>query len=191
MTKRFKIINPKLSYTYGLPKTTKKGVPLRPIIANTGSYIHKLSQYLSSLLSPAVGKLSNSNVVNILDFIEKAKKFNINGKLLSLDVNSLFTKVPVDETLNFLRRKLPSLNLNLPFSCDILIDLVNICVTNNVFECNGRYYKQKYGMAMGSSLSPILSNLFMKYFESELVPNILNIKWLRYVDNIFFDLARW
>ena len=169
---------------YGLPKTTKEGIPLWPIIANTGFSTHKLSQNLSFLLSLAVGKLSNSHVVNNLDFIEKAKKFNINGKLLSLNVNSLFTKVAVDETLNFL-------NLNLPFGCDILIDLVSVCVTNNVFECNGRYYKQKYGMAMGSSLSPILSNLFMEYFESELVRNILNIKWLRYVDNIFFDLARW
>ena len=38
---------------------------------------------------------------------------------------------------------------------------------------------------MGSNLSRILSNLFMEYFESELVPKILNIKWLRYVDDIF------
>ena len=40
-------------------------------------------------------------------------------------------------------------------------------------------------MSMGSSLSPILCNLFMEYFETELVPTISNIKWFRYVDDLF------
>ena len=40
-------------------------------------------------------------------------------------------------------------------------------------------------MAMGSSLSPILSNIFMEFYESELLPQIGNIHWLRYVDDIF------
>ena len=38
---------------------------------------------------------------------------------------------------------------------------------------------------MGNSLSPILSNLFMEYFETQLVTSITDIKWLRYVDDIF------
>ena len=38
---------------------------------------------------------------------------------------------------------------------------------------------------MGSSLSPILSNIFMEYYESELLLQLGNIHWLRYVDDIF------
>ena len=38
---------------------------------------------------------------------------------------------------------------------------------------------------MGSPLSPVLCNIFMEYFESELLSTISNIKWLRYVDDIF------
>ena len=38
---------------------------------------------------------------------------------------------------------------------------------------------------MGPSLSPILSNIFIEYYESELLPQLGNIQWLRYVDDIF------
>ena len=42
-------------------------------------------------------------------------------------------------------------------------------------------------MGMGSSLCPILSNLYMEYFESELVSPILprGVIWFRYVDDVF------
>lgn len=40
---------------------------------------------------------------------------------------------------------------------------------------------------MGSSLSPVLANLYMEMFESELLPSVLppNTIWFRYVDDIF------
>ena len=42
-------------------------------------------------------------------------------------------------------------------------------------------------MAMGSSLSPVLAGLFMEYFETELLPTILDspLSWFRYVDDVF------
>ena len=40
---------------------------------------------------------------------------------------------------------------------------------------------------MGSSLSPVLANLYMEYFESCILPQIIpqGMKWYRYVDDIF------
>ena len=42
-------------------------------------------------------------------------------------------------------------------------------------------------MSMGSSLSPILANLFLEYFETELMNNVQNkpLLWVRYVDDVF------
>ena len=187
MIKKFSLITPKLPYFYGLPKTTKEGIPLRPVISNCNSYGTKLSNYLSNLLGPMVGKISDSHVINNMDFKEKVKNIPITGRLLSLDVNSLFTKVPVHETIDFIKRKIPSMNLNLPFSNEIFVELLKLSTTENVFRFEDEYYKQKHGMAMGSSLSPIMSNIFMEYFETELLPNITQKKWLRYVDDIFMS----
>lgn len=40
---------------------------------------------------------------------------------------------------------------------------------------------------MGSPLSPVVANLYMDYFESELLPtlSLLPSMWARYVDEIF------
>ena len=40
---------------------------------------------------------------------------------------------------------------------------------------------------MGSPISPVLSNIYMEFYERHHLPNVLpnNILWLRYVDDIF------
>jgi hypothetical protein len=50
-----------------------------------------------------------------------------------------------------------------------------------------RFYQQKSGMAMGSSLSPVISNIFVEHFEQlalDLAPH-KPAMWLRYVDDTF------
>ncbi len=55
-----------------------------------------------------------------------------------------------------------------------------------VFTANGSFYRQTFGFAMGNPLSPVLSNLYMEYFETRFLPKIcnFNLPWYRYVDDI-------
>ena len=174
---------------YGSPKIHKPNVPLRPIISNRGAPAYHLAKWLASTLTPFLGSFSEAHVINNVDFINKLKATrNCNGKMISYDVVSLFTNVDLNCTLEFLERKLATLGEGrLPLPTKVIIDLIRLCVEENVFTYNGKYYKQVFGCAMGSPLSPVLSNFFMEYFESELLPNIINpnIPWLRYVDDIF------
>ena len=98
---------------------------------------------------------------------------------------SLFTKVPVDDLLNFLKEELDNMNLPLPTST--VIDLIKLCIKDCKFVFDDKFYSQKIGMAMGNPLSPLLSNLYMEFFESKILKNILpaNVVWYRYVDDIF------
>ena len=177
---------PSLPYMYGLIKTHKPNNPARPIISSVGSASYNLSKYLVSILNPLVGAISNSNIKNNVDLTEKLNSLNMSSdfKLVSFDVVSLFTKVPIDDLLEMLPEELE--NFDLPFSSDTLIELIKLCVKDSKFEFNGKYYSQNFGMAMGNPLSPVLSNLYMELFEKKILNRILprNVVWFRYVDDI-------
>lgn len=184
LKKQLAQINPTLPYMYGTVKIHKPNKPLRPIVSTVGSASNKLSKWLSKQLAPLVGNISNANITNSTDLINKLRCHNNSCQLVSFDVNSLFTKVPVQDLLNFLKDKLHLLDL--PVTHDVFIKLLKLCIVDNVFTANGKFYKQQFGMSMGNNLSPILSNIYMEFFESKLMPQIcnFNIVWYRYVDDV-------
>jgi hypothetical protein len=52
---------------------------------------------------------------------------------------------------------------------------------------DNKFFQQKGGMAMGSSVSPIVSNIFMENFEQFALDSAQHkpLLWLRYVDDTF------
>jgi hypothetical protein len=108
--------------------------------------------------------------------------------LVSFDVVGLFTNFPVNEALQVIRNKLsfddtfPNWSL---LQIQVVMELLKVCVRTTYFQVEDRFYQQKSGMAMGSSLSPIISNIFMKYFEQLALdsPPHKPAMWLRYVDD--------
>ncbi|GJQ75525.1 hypothetical protein Trydic_g17611 [Trypoxylus dichotomus] len=69
--------------------------------------------------------------------------------LVSFDVESLFTNVPVEETLEIIKQQLIPKGLQ-----PDLINLARLCHTSTYFLWNGEFYEQASGAAIGSPLSP-------------------------------------
>ena len=40
---------------------------------------------------------------------------------------------------------------------------------------DGDMYRKTFGVAMGSPLSPVLANLYMEYFETQILSNVAEI----------------
>ena len=85
---------------YGLPKIHKPGAPLRPIVSNIGSPTYKLAKHLASHIQPFIGSgpsyiKNSSHFVNLIQDLTLAET----DLLVSFDVVSLFTNVPVDESI--------------------------------------------------------------------------------------------
>ena len=176
---------------YGLPKIHKPNVPLRPIVASRGSATYNLAQHLKEILKPLVGNTQH-HVLNSSSFIQEIKDLRLdpNDVLISFDVVSLFTNVPVDETCNIIKQKLLddiSLHERTQLSVDEIIDLLKLCLSNTCFQWRDSFYEQTSGAAMGSPLSPVLANIFMEHFEQIALANSTYVPklWKRFVDDIF------
>jgi hypothetical protein len=45
------------------------------------------------------------------------------------------------------------------------MELMEVCLKTTYFQGDDKFIQQKDGVAMGSSLSPIVSNIYMEHFE--------------------------
>lgn len=103
----------------------------------------------------------------------------------SFDVAALFPSVPVAEALQSLRRHLERSRAPLNH-IEAYISVAQVCMNQNFFTFRGKFYRQTFGLSMGSKLSPLLADVFMSDFENKaqkhkLFPRV----WWRYVDDVF------
>ena len=102
--KKLLTYDPLISRIYGLPKIHKHGIPIRPIEDTIGSPTFRLTKYHANKLKPLVGNTSFF-IKDSSFFIEKIKDRNMdeNELLLSMDVVSLFTMIPIDEAIKVIK----------------------------------------------------------------------------------------
>ena len=93
---------------YGLPKTLKEGTPLCPILSMTGSSHHELGKWLASLLQPVLEWFLSHCISDSFTFAKTMQNLDINPNVFmcSFDVFSLFTNVPLDETMKICSKAL-------------------------------------------------------------------------------------
>ncbi|XP_011861533.1 PREDICTED: uncharacterized protein LOC105558445 [Vollenhovia emeryi] len=116
-----------------------------------------------------------------MDFVNRITKIKTkrNDILVSFDVVSLFTKVPVQDTLDIIKtsKEIPS----------NLFPLIEHCLTSTYFQFQGEFFEQTTEAAMGSPMSHIIANIFMEQFENEILKkaSLKLSMWFRYVDDTF------
>ena len=113
--------------------------------------------------------------------------------MVSFDVVSLFTNVPISDTTTITKDRLaadPALKDRTDLTPEQLHDLLLTCVKSSSFRWRDKFFEQSAGASMGSPISPVLADV--EEFE-QLVINILDHRpkvWLRYVDDTFIIWQR-
>ena len=115
-----------------------------------------------------------------------------NKFLVSYDVNSLFTKNPLKETIKLTVDLIKTSYPNMKISSDDLTKLFKFATCEIHFLFNGKFYNQIDGVAMGSPLAPVSANLFMGHNEKlwlEIFQGTPTLCHRRYVDFQFLIIV--
>ena len=190
--KSIKPVGSRPGILYGLGKIhkeTRNGIPpFRPILSAIGTPTYNLAKFLLKFLTPSTA--NEFTVIDSFHFAEEISQQDSNLHMASLDVDSLFTNIPLEETIDICVDNLYSDNENPPnIPKHNFRNLLNIATKETFFMFNNKYYKQVDGVAMGSPLGPALANIFMCSFENKWLRDCPNdfkpVFYRRYIDDIF------
>lgn len=176
-----------LPKAYGVPKIHKIDNPLRIVVSCVNTPLYSLATYIHKIIKSSL-PVSRSFVMNSFDLCRKLTKFKLEDDeiMISLDVVSLFTNVPIDLALTSVSNRWSYISKITRIPREDFIECVKFLLNSIYFTFNDNIYKQTFGTPMGSPLSPIIADLVMQDLENKALYKI-GFKlplYYRYVDDI-------
>ena len=93
-----------------------------------------------------------------------------------LDVDLLFTNVPLDETIEICVKELfKSSQTVSDLNKQQVLEMLWLTTKENFILFDQKYYSQIDGVAMGSPLGPTFANIFLCYHETTWLKNVRNL----------------
>ena len=176
---------------YFLKKTHKTPMGIRPIVSGINCPTENLSQFVDVWLQPLMRELpsyvrDSTHFINVLETMTFPK----DCLLISIDVTSLYTNIPHGEGINC---SVSALQKSYDLDPDqpppqVIGEMINVVLSNNVIEFEGRHYLQLMGCAMGTRCAPSYASIIMGHVEETLQTMAgegLVLFWRRYIDDIF------
>ena len=116
----------------------------------------------------------------------KNEKVSSGYHIVSFDVKSLFTNVPLDRTIKLvLKRIYEKHEVSTNTTKQKMKEIHILCTKNVHFMFNGEVYKQIDRVAMASPLGPVLADILMVELDNNISPVLQeNLSFMkRYVDD--------
>ena len=192
--KQLKPVGSRPGVLYGLCKVHKDRTnglevpPFRPILSAIRTCAYNLAKFFVPILKEFT--INEYTVKDSFSFADEIVEQDASLYMVSFDVESLFTNIPLDETIKicadrvFQNKKKVKGLLKRHF-----VRLLTFATKSSFFLFNGTYYSQIDGVAMGSPLGPTLANLFLAYYEEKWLHDCpVQFKpkfYRRYVDDVF------
>ena len=133
-----------------MPINHKVGAPLRPILNIIGSLTYQLAKFLAKNIK-SLASHTFSYIKDSSHFVNDIKDIHVDETeiMVSFDVVSLYTKVPVEEAIKIISN----------ITNDETTNMVKICLKSTYFTFQNKFYEQIDGVEMGSPLSPTVANI--------------------------------
>ena len=190
--KSLKPVSTRTEVMYGLCKVHKASVgnypPFRPILSALNTPFYKLAEYLVPILKPLT--TNEFTVKDSFHFAEEIVDQQHDLFMGSLDVDSLFTNIPLEETIEICTNELFKESETVEgLSKTEFKELLSLATKDSHFIFDRTLYKQIDGVAMGFPLGLTLANAFLVYHEKNWLEHFSleyrPLYYRMYIDDIF------
>ena len=153
-----------------------------------GTPTYKLAKFLVPILEPLT--TNEYTIKDSFTFAEELQSFDSKLVMASFDIESLFTNIPLQETIDLCVENLFQDRTHVDnLSKDSFRELLTRTMSESLILFDQEFYKQHDGVAMGSPLGPTLANVFLCYHEKIWLQNCPSefkpVIYRRYVDDTF------
>ena len=128
-----------------------------PILSAIKTPSYNIAKHFVPILEPIT--TNKFTIKNSFEFAKEAVEQDSGIFIASSDLESLFTNIPLEETINiscdFLFGNEAKIN---NFNRNNFEKLLRMALKNNFFNFDSKIYKQTDGVAIGSLLGPSLAN---------------------------------
>ncbi|XP_068204686.1 uncharacterized protein [Palaemon carinicauda] len=174
------------AYLDGNVKTHKQGNPLQPIISQCPTPTYQLAKRLNAILTPYVP--DRYCVASSAEFLERIEDVREVGVIASMDVESPFTNVPVDETIELIADRVyrdeTTPELNIPEQA--LRTLLAICTKRAPFTSPWAHVYTEGWHGEGLALGRALCHFYMGVVEERVFSQVeCPLADFRYIDDTF------
>jgi hypothetical protein len=178
--------NPTIPNFSLLPKIHKKGNKFRPLVSSINAPTERICQHLLRTFKKFEKPWSLA-IRNSYEAVERIKRMKLKEgqKMISLDVESLFPSVPLEEAYGWYKMWIREQNTD-ENEKELCIELMGIVLDCKWLQYGGKIFAQNEGLFIGNAMSPILTEVFMgalekKIHKEEWFPD----NYMRYVDDVF------
>ena len=141
---------------------------------------------VAELLKPlARNQFTISNTLAFSELLKNIENSD-NYEDVSHDVESLFTSIPIEETIGYIIRKIYTKKVIEPMCKKSVFKKLLIKLTKEcTFSVNNQLIKQIDGCPMGGPISVVFADIYMCKMEDDVVAPIKPIFYKRYVDDTY------
>lgn len=175
-------------------KLHKSHMPVRIITNGINSPAYKMAKYINEICKMAI-PTTQFNIRNSFELKEMLKNIRLNNSelMVSFDIVSMFSTIPVDMVYKALSKRWALISTVTTIPWDIFIEMVKFClVDTNYVKWKGCTYKQIDGLTIGGCTSAIMADFVVTdvleqvIYESGYDPVLV----AKYVDDILLMIPR-
>ncbi|CAF3316270.1 unnamed protein product [Rotaria sp. Silwood2] len=173
-----------MDYLYFLPDAHQKNIPFQPVMICCLGPTIGIARYMNRRLQPIYDQVTHSttffkesNAVRALENYAKQGYLQSNTLFATLHVNDLCTILPHEQLIKALQR---FLNDYVPdgqiqgVTIHTIIELIRYVLQNQYFIFKNKVYRQVKGCGSGQPLNHLLANIYMFYWQEDLVKILVN-----------------